>query len=198
MLWVPDAEVDWGVKIEVPRERIGFWDRLAPNASFYSQALIYERWDNAGQAYYMVRMAVVQRNSAPDDPQPVSGFDDIAWDAFNAKLKTADPGSPETQEYLAGLDQEATQESARKSAKESEEKAHQAYLSSPQYKEDQMRQEAETCTKQVAWAKDAIARDDKIARISGYENKLVREQAAAVLVDCHDIIGRSRQASIKK
>jgi hypothetical protein len=41
-------------------------------------------------------------------------------------------------------------------------------------------------------ARKAIAQDERVAKISGYENKLLREQAAISIVQCEDLLASSQ------
>ncbi|ASD79130.1 hypothetical protein CEJ98_09000 [Burkholderia gladioli pv. gladioli] len=61
---------------------------------------------------------------------------------------------------------------------------------SPAYIKSQAVARVDGCRKQIAIARAAIAKDERVAQISGYENKLLRESAAQTIVNCQDTIAR--------
>ncbi|WP_175725134.1 hypothetical protein [Burkholderia ambifaria] len=83
----------------------------------------------------------------------------------------------------------AAEMEARKSA-DAVSVAEDARRASPQYKKEKAEQAVEDCKRQIAWARAMIAKDNRIAQISGYENAHLRRQAATLIVNCEDTIAR--------
>lgn len=185
-LWIPVDSIDLGMPLTIPRESLGFLER-ASGTEFYAQALLYTRSDTSAQEYYMVRMTILSHLSS-SDPVITDRHEDAAWEAFGAALPTATPGSDQAAEYLAQIDAQAAEQASSKALASERAAAQQAYLSSPEYKRIQLHKAAESCRQTIAQAQDAIDHDKRVAAISGYENKMVREQAASMIVYCEDTI----------
>lgn len=64
------------------------------------------------------------------------------------------------------------------------------YRASPEFASAQATAQVASCKVAIDRAKSAIAQDDRVAQISGYQNKLVREGAATTVVYCEEVIAR--------
>jgi len=127
------------------------------------------------------------------------------WESIKGTLNFHLPNSNVTNRYLASMDEQISRERAaadRKvalnAAREEQHAAaaamaasEAAYRATPQYAKDQARKAVEQCRSDMARARAAIAKDDRIAQIAGYQNALLRRQAAAIIVNCEDTIARN-------
>ncbi len=130
-------------------------------------------------------------------PVATRSYDRQFWAEVGRTIPLAVAGSDKERNFAADLDRQV--EDARRTAKfeedtrraeSSRKAAEDAYRASPQYKKMQAAKAVDACRKQIAYARALIARDDRIARISGYENIRLRESAAATIVQCEDTIAR--------
>lgn len=126
-----------------------------------------------------------------------SSYDRQFWREVGRTVPIASAGSEKERAFAADMDRQV--EAARDEAKREEdarrdeaakEAAKAAHRASPEYKRAQAKNAVDACKRQIAYARFLIARDDRIARISGYENVRLRESAAAAIVQCEDTIAR--------
>lgn len=188
-LWVEDAgacNVDYGVGLSVPRARLSFLEWGAGN-KYCAQALIYPRVDSNGQQYFMARMVVLSAFQR-DPPHSVDGKDDIAWEAFSRILSNDQPEGDASKAYLSQLDDAAREHEAAIAAAKAQANSEKAYLDSDEYKRSQAEAAIASCRQAITAARRAIKQDERVAQISGYENKLLKEQAAVTIVQCEDVI----------
>lgn len=119
------------------------------------------------------------------------------WDAVRSELSFNLPDAEATGRYLSDMD---TRIAAEREAAEKRDRSAQlaaaraaseaAYRASPQYAKDTAARAVEACRANIARARAAIAKDDRVAQISGYQNALLRQQAATIIVNCQDTIAR--------
>jgi len=135
-------------------------------------------------------------------PTPIETrqYDRPFWESVGHTIPISLPGSQQEQEFVAKMDAQAANDrraaerraaemEARKSA-DAVSAAEDARRASPQYKKEKAEQAVEDCKRQIAWARAMIAKDNRIAQISGYENAHLRRQAATLIVNCEDTIAR--------
>lgn len=191
--WVRVNGSDLGMPLAVSDDQLTFLERMR-GLRLYGQLLIYKIPDQNGQLYSIGHMAVLTRATPTADPTLIPEKENIAWNVAADDFSYAPIGSAQAQTFLDGLDATAAEKAASNAAAESAAKKRAAYEVSPEYKRAQLRLSATQCQKTIANARAAIARDERVAAISGYENKLVREQAASMIVDCEDVIRRAQAA----
>lgn len=115
------------------------------------------------------------------------------WKAVEQVLPDALTGTEVESRFLRESNARITQENAEKERKEeaaaraaSQAAARAAYMNSNAYKVDAAADAIKACQQTITNARKAIAQDERVARISGYENKLLREQAGVAIVNCED------------
>ncbi|MCA7985192.1 hypothetical protein [Burkholderia vietnamiensis] len=130
-------------------------------------------------------------------PMLTSSYDRQFWREVGRTIPISVAGDDKERAFAADMDREI--EAARDAAKreadahvaEAAKKASEAaYRASPAYKKAQAKNAVDACRRQIAYARSLIAQDDRVARISGYENVRLRESAAASIVQCEDTIAR--------
>lgn len=124
-------------------------------------------------------------------PEIASGKDDIAWASLSNFIANDRPDGPLADEYVKKIDKVAQERREAAEAKKARADAEAAYMKSDDYKRAQNAAAVESCRKATSYARRLIADDDRVARISGYQNKIVREQAAMMIVRCEDVLARS-------
>lgn len=194
-LWVPVDGIDLGRPMDVSADRLSFVERMT-GQSFYGQALIYSRSDPSGQTYAMVRPAVITHVGTAD-PAVVDGKDDVVWGILDTVLPTAPAESEPTRQFLSSDDAEAEKLAANKAAEAKRDADQRAFLASPAYKQQQLREAAAQCQKTIAYANSILERDDRMAAISGLHNVSARQSAAAMIVDCQDTIQKSNTTQLR-
>ncbi|MBB5444619.1 MULTISPECIES: hypothetical protein [unclassified Paraburkholderia] len=168
--------------------------------------LIRERLvDNAGNPYYRATATIYKTGFAGVGVTPTSLYNKPFWAFVSEEIPLAFPGSTEESDFLARMDAQIAAEKAAADRKATIAAEHEqqrmaaaaqaaseaAYRATPQYARDQARQAVANCRADIARARAAIAKDDRIAQISGYQNAILRRQAAAIIVNCEDTIARS-------
>ncbi|AIO44483.1 putative lipoprotein [Burkholderia cepacia] len=160
--------------------------------------LLSERRSPGGNPYYVAMARIYKFDfSGGGAAIPDSSYYDEVWSAVGARLPYASERSAETGRFVERLDDQmaaAKREELKKEAAAAAEKKRQAddaaYKASPAYKKAQADKRVANCRNQIALARAAIVRDERVAQISGYENKLLRESAAQTIVNCQDTIAR--------
>lgn len=124
---------------------------------------------------------------------PTSRFSDSVWAFIAREVRTVEPGSVEIKAYLqqnndlAMPDTDQTVERHDSHALDQ----HRGENNGSQAGQAALAARAiEQCKQTISAAKRAIARDDKISAISGYQNKALREHAAVMIVDCQETISK--------
>lgn len=193
--WVKVGESDLYPPMQLPASAVGLLNRLG-KTPYYGQLLLFMVHDAHQQPYYMGHMAVLT-------PQPLNpnGFpvldqskEEAAWGIAANRIAFDLPDSTAAQAYLATIDATADARAAAVRQKAEAEAAQQAYLASPEYKRQQLQSSAQQCQKTIKSARALIEKDQRIAAVSGYENSLLREQAASLIISCEDIIAEAQRS----
>lgn len=159
----------------------------------------------AGNAYFSAVPVVFKTGFARIGWTRTDLYYSQFWDSIKGKLNFHLPDSDVTNRYLASMDQQIEAQKAaddrkaalsgareeQRSAAAAAAASEAAYRSTPQYAQEQARKSVENCRSDIARARAAIARDDRVAQISGYQNALLRRQAAFIIVNCEDTIARN-------
>ncbi len=160
--------------------------------------LLSERKSPAGNPYYTATAKVYKFGYwGNKSGVRTDSYNDEFWREVATGVKYAPESSDIAESFIGRMDRQAAaarEEEARKQAVVSAEKKRQAddaaLKASPAYIKAQAVARVDGCRKQIAVARAAIAKDERVAQISGYENKLLRESAAQTIVNCQDTIAR--------
>lgn len=151
----------------------------------------------AGVAYFTGTASVFKQNFFRTGLTDTQLYNRQFWEAVEFSLTDVLSGSPEEARFLADADEKFLEQQHRKeqaaqqkAAAEAAMQAEEVYRASPKYKVEMAARQVESCRDTIARARRAIAQDERVANISGYENKLLREQAALAIVNCQDLIAR--------
>jgi hypothetical protein len=159
----------------------------------------------AGNAYYSAVPVMFKTGFARIGWTQTDLYYSKFWDSMKGTLNFHLPNSDVTNRYLAGMDEQISAEKAAADRKAALNAAREeqravaaataaseaAYQATPQYARDQAKRAVEQCRSDISRARAAIAKDDRIAQISGYQNALLRRQAASIIVNCEDTIARN-------
>ncbi|EON13428.1 hypothetical protein [Pandoraea sp. SD6-2] len=162
--------------------------------------LLSQKMSPQNNPYYEAEARIYKTGFAGVGMTQTDQYDKVFWDSVASDgIGFAAPDSQDVSKFVALMDQRiaAAQAAAANKAREAaaaedKRKAEEAYRASPAFAAEQRRRSVESCKRTIASARQAIARDDKVARISGYENKVLREQAAIAIVNCQEFIAQSR------
>ncbi|CAE6811040.1 hypothetical protein R69746_05620 [Paraburkholderia aspalathi] len=182
--------------ISLKRGDIMVWDVDGP-PRVYGVLHLTSHATAAGVAYFTGTASVFKQNLSRAGLSETGMYRKRFWEAVGAQLPDVISGSQEEARFLANADakyieqkQREKQLAEQKAAAESARQTDEAYRASPQYKRAMAAKQVDSCRKTIAYAQRMIAQDDRVAQISGYENKLLREQAAVTIVNCQDVIAR--------
>lgn len=159
----------------------------------------------AGNDYYSAVPVVFKTGFARIGWTQTNLYYSQFWDSMKGILNFHLPNSDVTNRYLASMDDQIATEkaaAARKAALNAEREdqraaataaaaSEAAYRATPQYARDQAQKAVDQCRSDMARARAAIAKDDRIAQISGYQNAILRRKAASIIVSCEDTIARN-------
>lgn len=124
-----------------------------------------------------------------DDYQPVF------WSEVGADFFAVPVDSTAETTFAADIDRKAEKEAQRQEQRQLQQAQRDAdarYRASPEYAAVERKRQSEQCKLTIAQARKAIAQDERVAKISGYENKLLREQAAISIVQCEDLLAANQ------
>jgi len=206
---LPEAGVECSIDGAEPRpfdlNRMGIsltrgdampWDVNGP-PRVYGVLHLTSHTTAAGVAYFTGTASVFKQNLFRTGLTETDMYRQRFWEAVGANLPDVVSGSPEEDRFLADADARYTEQQQRKereeqkkAAAEAAKQADEAYRASPQYKAATATRQVESCRNTISRARKMIAQDERVAQISGYENKLLREQAAVAIVNCQDLIAR--------
>lgn len=155
---------------------------------------------SSGNTYFVANARMFKSGFAGIGMTTTDRYDAQFWNELaDSGIGSARATEPAAIQFLANLDLKIEQERAaaalvqqEAAAAAAKKKAAEAYRESPEYAEAQKQQGIKACENQIKAARAAIARDDRMAKISGYENKIVRARAASMIVDCEDYLTRMR------
>ncbi|MGS1071686.1 hypothetical protein [Burkholderia glumae] len=160
--------------------------------------LLSERKSPGGNTYYTATAKVYKFGYwGKKSGVQTDSYNDEFWREVATGVKYATENSDIAESFIGRMDRQAAaarEDEARKQAIVAAEKKRQvddaAVKASPAYIKAQAVARVNGCKKQIAIARAAIAKDERVAQISGYENKLLRESAAQTIVNCQDTIAR--------
>ncbi|AJW97858.1 hypothetical protein BM43_3175 [Burkholderia gladioli] len=160
--------------------------------------LLSERKSPAGNPYYTATAKVYKFGYwGNKSGVQTDSYNDEFWREVATGVKYAPESSDIADNFIGRMDRlaaAAREDETRKQAIVAAEKKRQAEDAalkvSPAYIKSQAVARVDGCRKQIAIARAAIAKDERVAQISGYENKLLRESAAQTIVNCQDTIAR--------
>ncbi|KSP94787.1 hypothetical protein APB27_02840 [Pseudomonas aeruginosa] len=146
----------------------------------------------------------IYRRDEPDAVRRTQEFDQAFWGYLAQSFRVArvPPDDPRVSQFIAASEQRVRQEQerlreqqrleARKAIEEAErarlEAARRAYEKTDAYKAERAREAILDCRATMAAARESIAWDNRVADISGYENRWIRRRAAVDIVQCQDLI----------
>lgn len=160
---------------------------------------LYEKRSPAGNSFYSAKARIFKFDLSGNrsEATPASPYYDKLWAVVGASVSYAPDHSETANSFVERLDRQIASEKeaeSKKAAVTAAEKKKRddeaAYLSSPEYKRKQAIARVTNCRNQISMAQAALAHDERVAQISGYENKLLRESAAQTIVNCQDTIAR--------
>lgn len=151
-----------------------------------------------GNLYYQGAAKLFKTGFAGVGMTTTDLYDRPFWEQVSAFMPFDLPGAPGEQAFLAKMDDQIASDRKAKELRDAAARAaadaaasDARYRASPEFAAAQARERVASCKAAIVRAKSAIAQDDRVAQISGYQNKLVREGAAVTIVNCEDVIARS-------
>ncbi|WP_186113902.1 hypothetical protein [Burkholderia gladioli] len=156
-----------------------------------------EKRSPAGNTFYSAKARIYKFDLSGNrsEATSTSPYYDKLWAVVGASVSYAPDHSETANSFVERLDRQIASEKEAESkkvaviaAEKKKRDADEAYLASPEYKRKQAAARVTNCRKQISMARAALAHDERVAQISGYENKLLRESAAQTIVNCQDTI----------
>lgn len=148
----------------------------------------------AGFEYYTATTERFKTGIFNRDFEATDRFENEVWSFVTSSgLPVNDSSAAATVSFLAVNDARLQRKQAREAAENDRKVQVQAeldYENSPAGKKAAAARAVADCRRTISNAQHAIALDERAAKISGYENALLRQQAGITIVNCQDVIAR--------
>lgn len=185
------ARLKYFAPLEISQTQLIGWDRFRRSPPrLWGFLILHESHAPLGEPYYTASAKVFKEGMSGTINEDTD-YLSILWSEVDRRFAVAAENSEQAQAFTASLDRQTKERTAAADAKHQtdlKKQADEQYRASPEYAAAERQRRVSQCEATISQAKHAIAQDDRVAHISGYENKMVREQAAIAIVQCQDFL----------
>lgn len=177
-------------------DQMSFLDRAgSPRTEVRGFLILADAQTPGGNRYYRASAKIFKTAFLGTGMKQDEDYQPVFWSEVGAEFSAAPVNSTAEAAFAADIDRKAEQEAMRRQQRQlllAQKEADARYRASPEYAASERKRQIEQCKVTIVQARKAIAQDERVAKISGYENKLLREQAAISIVQCEDLLASSQ------